>query len=614
MTTVGAKRKLGAIPAPAPSTIAAAADHLAYQAELEDWAEREARGDGPWLVDQLARDLEDRKHPPAPGGGDTAAPDPWDAPERTPNDDAAPVVPPRLPSMSEVISTARRYVLAATRVDEAFGLLETQLRDEATGGAWSASAMRRGLALLARADATGSRRLKVRRCVVGDLQVPTFVCACCGQVKLGVPMTCNSRACPRCVGKLRRANQKKVHALLELVDQRRQQQHQRAARWRFATLTLPSMPAFGPMRRRIGEAWGQLLRTRIWQTVGASIAAFETTHTARGWHVHLHAIVDQFLPRIQLAQSWARIVYRLAVRDAREGPPIPWLARNGERATSPLSSHAAAAAATLQSMQRAAPMTWGAARAMADRDQAFAARFALALERGTAHADGDALELRHLARDAVRLVSTLATRQERTVARWQLRSIVRQVPWVAAQHVRGTAGTRAQIVHELAKYAAKDLGAAGAANGGEWGVAGTPQRLAEFMRHSFRWRTLRAYGDAFDAQLREDQAPIACDDCGTACTFDRTLIYTAAEWRSIEAQRRRDRVRRRKRDGPAPDLVFDSDTTLALRSVPAAPPPKAQVRILPPPAAEIAAVVVDAMRARLSWWRDVVGPVAFSAP
>lgn len=598
MTRAPLKHK-GGPPAPAPSLIAAAPDHLAYLAELEAWAEREARGDGPWLVDQLARDLEDRKHPPAPGGGDTAAPDPWDDPERNPNDAAAPVGRPRLPSMSEVISTARRYVLAAARVDEAFGLLETQLRADATDGAWSSTAIRRGLALLARADATAGRRTKVRRCVVGDLQVPTFVCECCGQVKLGVPMTCNSRSCPRCVGKLRRANQKKVHDLLELVDDRRTRDHRRAARWRFLTLTLPSMATFGPMRKRIGEAWGQLLRTRLWQNVGASIAAFETTHTKRGWHVHLHAIVDQFLPRIQLAQSWARIVFRLATRDARNG-------------ALPLTAHADAAASTLQSLQRGAPMTFGAMRAIAATDARFAARFALALER-TECADEQPLELRHLVRDAVRLVTPIATRRERTIARWQLRAIVRQVPWVAAQHVRGTAGTRAQVVNELAKYAAKDLGAAGVENGGEWGVAGTPQRLAEFMRHSFRWRTLRAYGDAFDANLRDDQKPIACDDCGEACAFDRTMIYTAAEWRSIEAQQRRDRVRRRGRDGPPGTLEFDNDETLALRCVPATPPPPTQVRILPPPAAEIATVVVDSLRSKLTWWRDVVGPVVFSA-
>lgn len=622
-------------PVSAPSAVGDADGHLAYLAALEDWAEREARGDGPWLVDELARDGEDRRFPPAPEqvpGIDGPA-----IPERAPNTTGGTAGPDEAPkartigrapvSMGEVKSTARRYVLAAARVDEAYGLLETRLRDDAGRAGWSMREQVRAAAMLRRADATAGRRVKVRRCVVGDVQVPTFRCKCCGQVKLGVPMTCNSRTCPRCIGKLRRANQAKVHELLERVDERRarptpwprylgtcsgelrRQQGRlcwhpmrlarQAARWRFLTLTLPSLPDFEPMRRHIAAAWSQLMRTRTWRDrVTACVVAFESTHTRAGWHVHLHAIVDAWLPLPQIVRQWQKIVARLIERDALDARKL-WTPRIGSGSAGERTRRAWQ---VLRALERDTPHTWQGVRARAAESADWAAARSSLIAAG---GDRDGIvDLGELVPDALRAVVPGASRAEQIRTRRQVRQWARMLPRARAQDIRATHGTRAEVVRELAKYAAKDLGGAGVENGTTWGVAGTAPRLAEFMAGSFRWRTLRAYGDAYDAELRERKPELSCDDCGSGMEFDRTRIYTPAEWAAI------DRARRQKRAAtPHADRRGDPRPVV---------PAVARRIIRAPSRADVAAAAaVDSdsrMAIALDWWRNTIGDATLAVP
>jgi len=264
------------------------------------------------------------------------------------------------------------------------------------------------------------------RCMSGEVGVPVFACAAgCGE-RQGVPMGCNARLCPRCVRKLRRANQAKIIDLLLAVDHLRARQHRGPARWRFVTLTIRSRDAFLPMRRELAAAWGRLLRRKFWrQRVRACVACFETTHTKAGWHVHVHALVDAFLPRAALVRAWT------------------------------------------------------------------------AVSRGAG--TGAGVDIRSPRSD-----------------------------------------DRRTIVAELGKYIAKDLGGAGA-DESEWGVSGTPGRLAEFYLGCLRWRVLRTYGDAYSVQgeLEQDKPSscLLCEFCG------EPMAYLRTDWGRLTPPGRHARIR-----------------------------------------------------------------------
>ena len=319
----------------------------------------------------------------------------------------------------DVKSTSKRYRTAAIRVAAAMDVATDRLTGElraADAGAWSAAGMKRWQRKLAKLGAHANRKERLVECCTGAVGVQVFACRHgCGE-QYGAVMGCNVRVCPRCAPKLRRANQAKVLRIMEVVDELRRKSARPPATWRFVTLTVRSGPEFLPMRRFVGRAWGKLMRWKFWRdNVQACMAFFETTHTAKGWHVHVHALVDGFVPRAQLVQAWAKVT---------EGQGEP-----------------------------------------------------------------------------------------------------------QGQHVSLPKGGRKAIARELAKYAAKDLGGACAdeAAGDPWGVAGTPGRLAEFYLGSLRWRTLRTYGDAYDAAAHEDASQVysamLCECCGQP-----DMEYTRTRW------------------------------------------------------------------------------------
>jgi len=618
-------------PEPAASPIAAAADSDTYLAELQSWAEREARaveGGGTWLLDELAED--DRRHPP-PRHDD--GPEPWESDrpgsavlghEQQPNESPAAGGGAALLSMravksaagpqvfagqrsDHVWSAARRYLNAAVRVDQAHEIALQILRERAANAddGWSVAGHRRRLALLARIDATQARRIKIRQCVTGKLCVPVLVCNRCGGTKLGGAMSCNSRCCPRCVGKLRRANQAKVHDILALVDERRSQVARLPARWRFLTLTLPSLAEFEPMRRWLGRCWGELLRTRLWRDRDpACVMAMESTHTKAGWHVHVHSVVDEFLPRVQLVRAWQRIAWRLVVKDAAL-QLVPHQQQRQLRTRGDRDDVAAAlvVARTLQRLERIAPQTWDTVRDLVDAaaagDRGAQRKVArLQLLCGRVHTSTGAIDLRDLVADAVRAVHRRSDRRTATVARWQLRRLLHLLPRAGAQDIRDGHGSREAMVAELAKYAAKDLGGAAVESEGEWGVAGTPQRLAEFLLGSFRWRTLRSYGDAYRAELREIKEPAECPCCSEPMQHLRTVLYSQAEYAVAVAIERK-----RMNQLRAPPKLRSLDQ---LR-----PEPRATVQVSPPPAHEHQAMPPGRLRDLVGFWR-ALGTVALS--
>lgn len=315
-----------------------------------------------------------------------------------------------------------RYRAAAQRVAEAFDVVTDKLADAvavADAGAWSAAGWKRRQKAADALRAHQNRRERLIECTSGAVGVQVMRCvAGCGE-QYAAALTCNVRVCPRCVAKARRRNQAKVLGLLETVDELRRRKGKPPARWRFLTLTTKSQPQFAPMRRAMGRWWGKLIRRKWWRlNVGACIVFLETTHSERGWHVHLHALVDAYVPRDWLCRVWQEIT------------------------------------------------------------------------RGAGRPEG--------------------------------------------QHVSAPKAGKKGIARELAKYAAKDLGSAQLDEDDPraiWGVAGTAERLAEFYLGALRWRTLRTYGDAYDAQKHQADSKITraclCEKCNGDVVYDRTVWVRA---------------------------------------------------------------------------------------
>jgi len=324
-------------------------------------------------------------------------------------------------------STCDLYLHAVARVRDAYAIQEIRLTEaeRELAEAWSVHGMARLFKLRKKIESQQRRIRSYENCSEGKVCVHRFACPKCGQMHDGPPLTCNQRTCPNCVPKLRAQNIAHVLELLEGVDKLRQQKGQRTPRWRFVTLTVRSFDEFVPMRRFMAKAWGKLIRHRWWQrAVGAAVVCWETTHTESGWHVHLHALVDAFIPRELLVRSWEKV-------------------------------------------------TGGLGQA-------------------------------------------------------------------AGVHVSEPKGGRRSIARELAKYVAKDLGGVSSEQVSEWGVAGTADRLAEFLDGSFRWRTLRTYGDAYKIadQLKAAGAGLHCEECDVGFEHLATVWLTIAELEALRSARR----------------------------------------------------------------------------
>lgn len=341
-----------------------------------------------------------------------------------------------LASTREDKSTSDLYLTAVARVRDAYAVQEMQLQEaeREASNAWSVAGLARYRKLGQKLESVRKRIKAFEACAEGKVCVHRFACPTCGQMHDSPPLTCNQRTCPACVPKLRAQNIAKVLELLERVDDRRQKAGERTPRWRFLTLTMRSMPDFLPMRRFMAKAFGKLIRHRFWtKNVRAAVVCWETTHTAAGWHVHVHALIDAFLPRDVVVRAWSKVT------------------------------------------------------------------------------DG-------LGQDV-------------------------------GVHISEPKGGRKSIARELAKYIAKDLGGAGAEATTAWGVAGTPHRLAEFLNGSFRWRTLRTYGDCYAvSDSAKDGGSLQCDECGVGFEYLATVWLTIEE---LEAQRSARRAKQVPADGSA---------------------------------------------------------------
>ena len=109
-----------------------------------------------------------------------------------------------------------------------------------------------------------------------------LICTCCGETR-PVERHCMRRWCPVCARIISARRVRRYHAAA------------RCMRWPlFVTLTAPNLETieqadFRAQRR----AFGLLRGRKIWtERVTGGVAGFEVTNRGKGWHLHLHALID----------------------------------------------------------------------------------------------------------------------------------------------------------------------------------------------------------------------------------------------------------------------------------------------------------------------------------
>lgn len=521
---------------------------------LDRWAEECAVRSADavsWLVGDIADEVDDRARRSQPERKanirDDVGTDPWPSPVQVVDGVAVagPAGTPPLGSIRDDKYALARFRVATARVDGAYDLIERQLCSvlDASPSAWPVHA---------RLAAVRLRRMALRQCCTGNLRVLRLRCRCCGVVQYGPPAGCNSRVCPRCVKKRRREGQARIVDTLEGVAQRRQRKGQAAPRWRFLTLTSPNWSAFRPMRQWLGAAWGRFMRRDVWtDNVRAAVASWETTYTERGWHVHVHAAVDAFLPHRSISSAWASSVFvELANAVGRGvhlvGVPEPFDAvQESIRADGEVRSQFARAARRVARI-----VDRGRAETMVSAVREASARVVC---------------WRQKVRGRYRIVRDF---------RAELLALAESCPMPWGQSIKEFRGdSAAAVARELAKYAGKDLGGAQVDDADEWGIAGTPERLAEFVAGTFRWRVLRTYGDAYDRDEAESVG--ACEDCGTIGELepDGTEWIHPERAATLDRERRQRSRARRKATRDEADAAHRAELRAARRSVATLAPP-----------------------------------------
>lgn len=512
------------------------------QGLVDAWLEAEAvlAGDelaGSWAPGTAAREADDRRTPPTLPAPDasfdgeesgietnetlTSAGPIERAPLSSRQERKSVVVQHSGATVVRHSTSLARFVAAITRVDDAYDVLEQRLQRKMAivmADCWSAAAMLRLDALRTRLSATRKRRSSARSCAIGDQKATRFRCTSCTDWHYGPLATCNSRFCPRCVRKLRRENMARINSVLQRVEHKRQSSCRPVPRWRFLTLTAPSWSEFAPMRQLLGRAWGRFQHRGIWGSVKGALAVWETTHTTAGWHVHTHAAIDAYLPFKTLVRAWQQSVLQELVCAILRGDELPGV---------PCSD--------LVDRLRADEVARRHVHAVASRLCRYAER--------------ECLELRAAIESAPNAITDVrATKYGRTTVSYRndLRQLLAAVPHPAGQFIKDFRGdTRSRVLSELAKYCGKDLGGAQVDDPGDYGIAGTPERLADFISGAWRWRCLRTYGECYDRDARNERQPMECQTCGGPMEFEGARWLNRAGVAALEREQAAKRSERR---------------------------------------------------------------------
>ena len=137
-------------------------------------------------------------------------------------------------------------------------------------------------------------------------------CNGCGKVKR-FANRCDLFWCPSCAPHLSKRRRKAVEGWALMV---RQPKHVVLTCSNLRYLTLASV-------RRFKQAFSRLRRSEFAKGWRGGCYTLEVTNESRGWHLHLHALIDaDWIDKFTLAKTWARLIGQefsiVHVRDCRE--------------------------------------------------------------------------------------------------------------------------------------------------------------------------------------------------------------------------------------------------------------------------------------------------------
>jgi len=127
---------------------------------------------------------------------------------------------------------------------------------------------------------------------------------------------CDLRFCPLCARRLSRERKQQFQFWVNKID-----------RPKFLTLTIKNTPSLQGGIVIVKSAWKSLRRSVLFRNVRSGLWSLEVTNQGRGWHVHLHALLDSgYLPQEAIEVAWSKRVGQLkSIVDIRQ--------KTGEAAT-----------------------------------------------------------------------------------------------------------------------------------------------------------------------------------------------------------------------------------------------------------------------------------------
>lgn len=199
--------------------------------------------------------------------------------------------------------------------------------------------IRRSVAAKLRAGGEQELAARLERC---GLEVGSLRCPDCG-LSRPARYTCNLRWCPVCAWRIAAKRASLVSAWATTC---RQPKH----------VVLTGRNTTEPMPRVYSQAFARLRRQKPFRW-RRGCRTIETTNEGRGWHVHIHALIDtRWIDAGELALRWGRLLGQefaiVRVKDARLAEYLAELCKYAVKPTQMAAWSAEEAATFVRSMQR----------------------------------------------------------------------------------------------------------------------------------------------------------------------------------------------------------------------------------------------------------------------
>jgi len=123
-------------------------------------------------------------------------------------------------------------------------------------------------------------------------------CQQCGR-RYAIPNHCDLRFCPHCQRRISKQRQKELEWWIRLLD-----------RPKHVVLTVRNTQKLTKEYIQwVKKCFSRLRRRKFARTWRSGIYAIEVTNESRGWHVHIHALIEAvWIDQRELAKTWAEIV------------------------------------------------------------------------------------------------------------------------------------------------------------------------------------------------------------------------------------------------------------------------------------------------------------------